>query len=264
MCSVKKGIFLILLVLGLGVVFWIKQPPDPAENISPPSSSSTVFPTLTPVKSDQIIDFEQDGLIYRVAWVKTADFKNLSLYPNFKEKLSAQELFSQKKCQSLVSGGFYTKEGEPIGLFVSEGEVLKKRIESRLFDGVFFLENDKARITLQTPDGIPRLALQSGPVLLLGGRQVGLKIRDDKLARRVVLALSQEDNAYFFIIFNPDSVLEGPLLADLPQVVEDIGEKADFNFKDAINLDGGSASAFYSDFLTLSEFSSIGSYFCLR
>lgn len=265
--AVKKIVFLIFLVLGLGVVFWVKQLSNPAENISPASPSSpspTVFPTLTPVKSDQIIDFEKDRLVYRAAWVKTADFKNLSLYPNFKEKLGAKELMEQKKCRSLVSGGFYTKKGEPVGLFVSEAEVFKKRIESRLFDGVFFLENDKAQITLQTPDGTPRLALQSGPVLLLDGRQVGLKIRDDKPARRVVLALNQEGDAYFFIIFNPDSVLEGPLLADLPEVVQDMGEKKGFEFTEAINLDGGSASAFYSDFLVLPEFSSIGSYFCLN
>ncbi|MDP3998408.1 MAG: phosphodiester glycosidase family protein [bacterium] len=259
----RKGFLIIALTLGLGgVIFiWLQKPEKMTVDIPP---STVVLPSPTLVRSENIIDFEKDGMAYRAAWVETSDFKNLFLYPNFGEKLSAQKLMEQKKCRSLVSAGFYTEDDEPVGLFVSEGEVFRKRIESRLFDGVFFLENDKAQITLQTPDGIPRLALQSGPVLLLDGRQMGLKIRDDKPARRVVLALGENGRIYFVIIYNKDSVLEGPYLANLPEVVKSLEGKAGFEFRDAINLDGGSASAFYTDFLTLSEFSSIGSYFCLN
>lgn len=253
-----------LLTLGLGVALWTKQPPNPAENISPPSPSPTVFPTPNLVKTDQIIDFEKDGLAYRAAWVKTSDFKNLSLHPNFKEKLSAKELFSQKKCRSLVSGGFYTKEGDPVGLFVSEGEKLKGSVKSLLFDGFFSIdESGKAQISFLGPTENVRLALQSGPVLIKDGEVLKLKISEDKSARRVVLAISKGNEAFFFIVFNKDSILEGPLLADLPKIVKSLEEKTNSGFTEAINLDGGSASAFYSDFLTLAEFSSIGSFFCL-
>lgn len=258
----KKATLLIILILILGLFLWIKKPVNNSEN-SPSSSSPS--PTLVPAKSEQIIDFEKNGISFRAAWIKTSDFKNLFLYPNLKEKLSAQELFGQKKCRSLVSAGFYTPKEEPIGFFITEGEKIGERVESRLFDGFFSVDKSgKAQINFQTPEKNMRLALQSGPVLIKNNQTLRLQIKDDKSSRRVVLALDRTGEAFFIIIFNKDSVFEGPLLADLPKVVQGFEAKTGIDFPEALNLDGGSASAFYTNFLSLPEFSLIGSYFCIN
>lgn len=259
----RKVILSILLILGVfGAFVWAKKP------VNAPSDSSfspLPSPTPAPKKSTQIIDFEKDGVPPQAAWLKTTRLTNLFLYPNFKERLSAQELFKQKGCRSLVSAGFYTKENEPIGLFITEGEQIKNRVESRLFDGIFSVDrNNEAKISLQTPQENVRLALQSGPVLIKDGKVLKLQIKEDKSARRVVLALNKTGEVYFLAIFNKDSVFEGPLLAELPRVVKSLEEKMDVEFLGALNLDGGSASAFYSDFLSLSELTPIGSFFCIR
>lgn len=250
-----------LITLGLTIFVFAKKPAIAPEN----SSSSKITATPTSAKSDQVISLEGDGVTTQIAWVKVPDLGRFFLYPNFKERLSTQELLKQEGCQSLVSAGFYTKENEPIGLFITEGEQIKNRVESRLFDGIFSVDrNNEAKISLQTPQENVRLALQSGPVLIKDGKVLKLQIKEDKSARRVVLALNKTGEVYFLAIFNKDSVFEGPLLAELPRVVKSLEEKMDVEFLDALNLDGGSASAFYSDFLSLSELTPIGSFFCIR
>lgn len=257
----KRVLTLIILIFSLAGFFWFKKPIPQSPNIPPPTATSEEEEQ----DKKQILDFEHQGTSFRAAWIKTTDFENLALYPNFKEKLSAREIMEQKKCRSLVSAGFYTEKGEPIGLFLSEGEKTKGLVKSLLFDGFFSIEQDgKVQVSFREPAGDIRVALQSGPVLIKEGRPLELKITDDESARRVVLALSKAEEIVFFIIFTPDSVLEGPLLADLSEVVQNMGGKVGFEFEEAINLDGGSASAFYTDFLSLPEFSSIGSYFCLK
>ncbi|MCX6724478.1 MAG: hypothetical protein NTV20_00040, partial [Candidatus Shapirobacteria bacterium] len=57
--------------------------------------------------------------------------------------------------------------------------------------------------------------------------------------------------------------VSGPLLADLPQIVGEIGETLGEDFKTALNLDGGTASAFLSQKKTIKEYTLIGSFFCL-
>lgn len=211
-----------------------------------------------------MIDFESGGQQFRASWVKASDTENIFLYPNFKEKLSAQKLFQEKDCQSLISAGFYTKENEPVGLFVSEGEIIKERIASRLFDGVFSIDkNGRAAIMLFSPPNV-RLALQSGPILKSDREEQKLQIIADEAARRIVVAIDDKNEAYFVVFYNRDSLFEGPFLAKLPGVLTDFEKNIGVEFTEAQNLDGGSASAFYSPFLTLAELSGIGSYFCLR
>jgi hypothetical protein len=50
----------------------------------------------------------------------------------------------------------------------------------------------------------------------------------------------------------------------MPDVMSKIMEVSSISFKDVINLDGGSASAFISKDKTLQEFSPIGSFFCIQ
>lgn len=247
--------------MGFGAFALVGKPVNAPSDIS---SSLSPSPTQVPKKSAQIIDFEKDGVAFQAAWLKITRLNNLFLYPNFEERIRAEELFKQKSCRSIVSAGFYTKENTPVGLFTTEGEQIKNRVDSRLFDGIFSVDKSgSALISLETPQNV-RLALQSGPILIKNEQVQKLQIKDDKSARRVVLTLNKNSEVYFLAIFNKESVFEGPLLAELPQIIKGLEGKMGVKFLDAINLDGGSASAFYSDFLSLPELSPIGGYFCLK
>jgi hypothetical protein len=80
-----------------------------------------------------------------------------------------------------------------------------------------------------------------------------------------MIAMVTGDNKVIFMsIYNESSKFMGPYLADLPQILEIAQDKIGFLIADAINLDGGSASAFYFRDFQLSEASPIGGFFCVK
>jgi len=80
----------------------------------------------------------------------------------------------------------------------------------------------------------------------------------------VISAVTGDNKLIFMVIYDPKSVFLGPELVDLPQIVSLVSAENDLNIADAINLDGGSASAFKSRDFSLSEISPVGSFFCLQ
>ena len=65
-------------------------------------------------------------------------------------------------------------------------------------------------------------------------------------------------------LYFPDQEYSGPLLARVPYILEKIAKKEQITIPDAINLDGGSASAFLSPDTHLTELNPVGGYFCIQ
>lgn len=266
----KKPFFLILTIfLLLVAVFFLRPLFLSKPSLKPKeknllSVQATKTPTPSPVSTaEQIIDFKIGEVSLRAAWIKVADSKKLSLYPNLQDRVLSGDFREQKKCQNLVSAGFYSKDSKPIGLFVTEGEKISEKVQDRFFDGIFSVDSDgKPRITLQVPGDNLSLALQSGPVLIWERRLQNLTIKNDESARRLLVALTTDNQIYFFVIFEKESVLGGPYLEHLPKVLGALGEKMEVRFSYALNLDGGAASAFYGDSISLPEFAPVGGFFC--
>lgn len=230
----------------------------------PTLSIPTATPTLQPTSSETL-EFVFSGSSLRAAWVRVRDPQKIILYPNFTEKLSAKDAREEKNCASIVNGGFYTMQNSPIGLFVTEGEKMSDTHKNRLFNGFFSVDYEgNARISYDVPQNGVRFALQSGPLLLQNGVIEKLSIRNDELARRVVVAQEEDGRVFFIVLFVAGSPNLGPYLAELPEVLAVVGDKIEVRFTDALNLDGGSASAFLSDGWGIAEFAPIGSYFCVR
>ena len=193
------------------------------------------------------------------------DASKIFLYGNFAEKLPASRLLQQSACESLVNGGFYTEKNEPIGLFVTEGSFLSQRAANATFDGYLTIdEAGNARIASYNPSGNYRVALQSGPILIENNQNKLLQLKNDERARRVVVGLTKDKKVIFAVFYDKDSVFNGPLLADLPRAVLQLGDEIGIEFESALNLDGGSASAFITPTFKVTEASPIGSYFCIR
>ena len=84
---------------------------------------------------------------YSYVWIQVNDLENLFLYPNFENKDTLEEGAKKYECKNLVSGGFYSKDYSPIGLFISEGKIVNKSVENALLNGYFILtKNNKATI----------------------------------------------------------------------------------------------------------------------
>lgn len=234
-----------------------------------PSSGSLLnlwpSPRPSPDMKGQGIELEIKGDTLRVVVMRIRRPDSVSLHLNLGKKLSSARAKKENECRSLVSGGFYSKEERPIGLFIAGGEVLGKYEQNQLFNGVLSIDkNGEVFITQGPLTAETKFSLQAGPILIKSGIPQTFKLKSDKPARRIVAAQEVSGDLVFIAIFNKESPFQGPNLADLPQALMQIQAKTGILFKDAINLDGGTASAFYSDELVLEELNRVGSYFCIK
>lgn len=174
-------------------------------------------------------------------------------------------MIDTKECREMVSGGFYTTDDEPTGLFISQGTTIRKAIPNALLNGYFVINEDSVVSILQSPpDGSVRIALQTGPMLIQHGIPLNLSIRDDEFARRIGVGMTTKSNVIFWAIYDPDNTGSGPKLSEVPQILKKFISLSGVNLLDAINLDGGSASAFIRDDFSLQELTNVGSFFCIR
>ncbi|MBI3342995.1 phosphodiester glycosidase family protein [Candidatus Gottesmanbacteria bacterium] len=253
----------LLLVSVTTIVFvmllFIFRKPQTTHQIPLPSNPPTVTPSPQPPL--QSIDVEQNGETYRIAWLR-ADTSQISLIPNFTQKRTARSLVDGNRCDAVINGGFYTKEGKPTGFFIADGKTIRQSIPNTLLNGYFLVDTqNRAAASFSAPDQTPRIGLQTGPILIRDGNALRLTIRDDELARRVIVGITQNGAVIFLAIYDPDNPWSGPRLADTPTIVSKVQVR--LQLTDALNLDGGSASAFIRDDLSLEEFTSVGSFFCI-
>jgi len=230
------------------------------------SNSENITDVLgAPATTANLEDVLYNGATYRAQWFEVKNADQITLDSNLIDKLPANKIHETQNCQYLVNAGFYTPDDKPIGYFLSDGQILRSEITSPTFNG-FFSINDFAtsRITNVLPLDHLRLALQSGPVLIENSFLQKLSINNDKPARRSIVATTSENHAVFIVVYDPESQFNGPFLADLPEILKIFQSEVDIILADALNLDGGTASAFYTPEVGLSELSPIGSYFCIR
>ncbi|OGG00230.1 hypothetical protein A2Y99_03405 [Candidatus Gottesmanbacteria bacterium RBG_13_37_7] len=220
--------------------------------------SSSVIPPNT-------VEMQFRDRNYWISFINIPDIKRLYLYPNFEKQVSSESLMRESKCQNLISGGFYTKDNQPLGLLTSEGYTIREKTNNILINGIFYvlLNNQFGIVTSAYPLQNARLALQSGPIIIERSKQRKISIRNDKTARRVVLGMTESKELFFFIIHDKENILLGPYLSQLPEFMHVLGNKMGIKIDYAMNLDGGRASAFHSDYYHVTEVTYIGSYFCL-
>jgi len=211
------------------------------------------------------IEIKINDRSYQAQFVVVENAQAISLLPNFEEKQTSQVLLEKAQCSVLVNGGYYTSEGSPTGLFITETKQLKRYIETSLSNAVYSINDfETPRITRLTPQDPLRVALQNGPLLIENDEVLKLSLKRDEEARRVIVGVTGENETVFIIIYDANSVFMGPRLQELPEVLELFEKNSQIDLADAMNLDGGSASSFISQEISLRELSPIGSYFCIK
>ena len=136
-----------------------------------------------------------------------------------------------------VNGGYFDPAFAPLGLRIVDGKIVSRLTRGRLMSGV--LASDNTIQIFRVGEFSSRrkwnAAVECGPFLVDLGRPVrGLEAT--RVARRTFAAIGSNDRAA--LGFCPEATL-----ADLAQMLAT--PLGDFKIQRALNLDGGSSSAFY-------------------
>jgi len=139
-----------------------------------------------------------------------------------------------------VNGGYFDTDFKPIGLRVADGTTLSPLRRARLMTGIL-LQSDRGinviRVSEFSHTKKPVAAIQSGPFLVEGNKRIR-GLNESQLARRTFAGIGTNDRAMLGFCSDVSLAELANILAIAPVV-------ADSKIRRAINLDGGSSSAFW-------------------
>lgn len=182
----------------------------------------------------------------------------LTLIPNFTEAKTSSELIDEHGCTYGANGGYYTTVNKPLGLFITGRAQLGATTTSSAANAFLskYPNGTLALSQIPPPADAVEFALQAGPHLIPG---ITPRITSDEHARRVLIANTSNNEWYFLVITHRENAYDGPLLSEIPSLLAKLPQ----NVTEALNLDGGTASAFYSeDGARFGELTMVGSFFC--
>lgn len=146
-------------------------------------------------------------------------------------------------CVAGCNGGFFHRDGKPLGLVIANGRVQgANNLSSSSASGTIYVENGTIRLIRSSVfsakrSPMPRHVLQSGPYLVEAGKKLnGLSTK--RFSRRSLLATDGKGN--WLIAYTPPTTL-----SQLGSVLSEKGTLGDFQISHAINLDGGSSSGLW-------------------
>ena len=137
-----------------------------------------------------------------------------------------------------VNGGYFDERFAPLGLRIAEGKKLSLLVRGRLLSGIVVASGSKIQILRLSEFGKgirPQTAIQCGPFLIDRGAAVA-GLDSKHTARRTFIALSNSGEVLMGYCSNAS-------LAELPAILA--GYAGDTKIQRALNLDGGSSSAFW-------------------
>ena len=139
-----------------------------------------------------------------------------------------------------VNGGYFDPQNVPVGLLISDGKLIAPFRKARLLSGVLVVTKGRVEL-LRSAEYSSRkgatAALQCGPFLVDSG-QVVPGLNDTRSARRTFVLTGGTDRAAVGFCSSVTLAELGDILAT-PRITPDL------RVQRALNLDGGSSSAFW-------------------
>ena len=150
------------------------------------------------------------------------------------------DVMRREKCLAGVNGGYFSPDSAPIGLLIVDGKMIAPLQRARLLTGVLTASARGVQI-LRTREFLRQeklnAAVQCGPFLIDLGRRVrGLE--ETRSARRTFAAVGGLDRAAL-------GFCSEITLAELAKILATAQIADGFKISRALNLDGGSSSAFW-------------------
>lgn len=150
------------------------------------------------------------------------------------------ETMKREKCLAGVNGGYFDPNFAPIGLLISDGRIIAPLRRARLLTGVLTATSrgiQIVRVSEFSRSAKFDAAVECGPFLIdLGQRVRGLD--DSRVARRTFAATGRGDRVALGFCSETS-------LAELAAILGTAQLTGDFKIQRALNLDGGSSSAFW-------------------
>jgi exopolysaccharide biosynthesis protein len=146
----------------------------------------------------------------------------------------------RKKCAAGVNGGYFSSDFTPIGLLISDGKIVAPLQRARLITGILSASARRVQI-LRVREFSRRekitAAVQCGP-FLVDHYELVRGLDDSTSARRTFAATGMNDRALL-------GVCSEISLAKLAAILGTTRLGDDVKIQRALNLDGGSSSAFW-------------------
>lgn len=139
-----------------------------------------------------------------------------------------------------VNGGYFDPQDAPLGLLISDGKLIAPLRKARLLSGVMVVTKGRVELLRYAEYSSKKnaaAALQCGPFLVDGSRSVP-GLNDTRSARRTFILTGGADRAAL-------GFCSSVTLAELGDILAKPGIVADLKVQRALNLDGGSSSAFW-------------------
>ncbi|PYL25720.1 MAG: hypothetical protein DMF44_01700 [Verrucomicrobia bacterium] len=149
-------------------------------------------------------------------------------------------VMKREECVCGVNGGYFDTEFKPIGLRVVDGTTFSPSRRARLITGILLQSDrgiDVVRVSEFSRTKKIIAAVQSGPFLVEGNKCIR-GLNDSQLARRTFAGIATNDRACLGVCSDVSLGQLANILATTPIV-------ADSKIRRAMNLDGGSSSAFW-------------------
>jgi hypothetical protein len=154
--------------------------------------------------------------------------------PDANDSLAAT--MQREKCVAGVNGGYFDPQYAPVGLMISDGRVIAPQQKAKLLSGVVSATKDRVLVQRAAEFSMkakPMAARQCGPFLFDHGKAVP-GLNDEREARRTFVATIAGDHAAL-------GYCSSVTLAQLAALLG----TPDLKVQRAMNLDGGSSSAFW-------------------
>ena len=139
-----------------------------------------------------------------------------------------------------VNGGYFDTDFKPMGLRVADGTTSSPLRRARLITGIL-LQSDRGVDVIRVSEFARTkkivAAIQSGPFLVEGNNRIR-GLNDSQLARRTFAAIATNDRALL-------GVCSDVSLAELANIFATAPVVENSKIRRAMNLDGGSSSAFW-------------------
>lgn len=165
-----------------------------------------------------------------------------------KKTASLSEVHARTGALLTINGGFFTKEGDPVGMVISDGQKLADYSEKG-GSGVFAVYGRTLRIgwaqNMVGASPQPEQAIQNGPLLVEPGRVFGIYHIREKYYHRTAVGLDEEGRLLVFLtkkIYGPDEMKSGLNLYETAAIFHDPASEGGLEAVSALNLDGGTST----------------------